>query len=107
MVNWIFPILLAPIIFFSLSFHPSLNVEFGTRESILHVSSVAEIKATLVSSFIGSILERDDCVAGPQLFFGELASVLLGLLGSNRRLAVLGSLRDKWQELNISTQDSC
>lgn len=35
---------------------------------LLHVSSVAEIEATLVGSFVRSVLKGDDSVAGSQLF---------------------------------------
>ena len=35
---------------------------------LLHVSSVAEIEATLVGSFVRSVLKGDDSVASPQLF---------------------------------------
>ena len=34
---------------------------------VLHVPSVAEVEATLIGSLVGSVLEGDDSVAGPQL----------------------------------------
>ena len=59
---------------------------------LLHVSSVAEIEATLVGSFVRSVLKGDDSVASPQLFLWELALVLLGFLRSNGGLTIFGSL---------------
>lgn len=65
------------------------------QHNLLHVSSVAEIESTLVGSLVGSVLEGDDSVSGSQLLLRELAFILLGFLGSNRRLTILGCLRDK------------
>lgn len=56
------------------------------------MSSVAKVDATLGRALVGTVLQRDDGLAGPQLLVRELALVLVGLLRSDRRLAVLAGL---------------
>lgn len=62
------------------------------NNSSLHVPSVAKVDPALVGPLVGSVLEGDDRVSGPQLFLRELTGVLLGLLGPDAGLAVLGGL---------------
>lgn len=56
------------------------------------MSSVAKVDAALGRTLVGTVLERDDGLAGPQLLVGELALVLVRFLGSDRGLAVLAGL---------------
>lgn len=67
---------------------------------------VAEIQTALVGSFVGTVLQRDDGIAGAQLFIGELARVLLGFLGSDRRLAELGALESASRKTKDTTMRS-
>lgn len=53
------------------------------------MSGVAKVDATLGCTLVGAVLQRDDRLAGPQLFVAELALVLVRFLGPDRRLAIL------------------
>jgi len=67
------------------------------------VPSVAKVKAALVSTLVGAVLQGDDSVAGPQLFLSELASVLIGFLRADRGLSVLGCLFKRNNLIEISS----
>ena len=54
---------------------------------------VAEVDAGLGGSLVAAHLQADGVLAGVELLLSELASVLLGLLGAQARLAVAGRLR--------------
>lgn len=56
------------------------------------MSSVAKVDSALGRALVGTVLQRDDGLAGPQLLVRELALVLVRLLRSNRGLAVLAGL---------------
>lgn len=56
------------------------------------MSSVAKVDATLGRTLVGTVLQRNDRLSCPQLFVGELAFVLVRLLGSDRWLSVLAGL---------------
>jgi hypothetical protein len=48
----------------------------------LHVSGVAEVDTTGVGALIRAVLQIYDTLAGPQLVFGEVSSVLVSGFGS-------------------------
>lgn len=58
----------------------------------LHVSSVAEIDATLGCTLVAAILQADDRLPGTQLFVGKDTLVLFRFLWPDARFAVFGHL---------------
>lgn len=49
----------------------------------LHVTSVAEVDAGLVGTFVRAVLKRDDVLARLELLFAEVSDVLLRFLWSD------------------------
>ena len=81
--------------------HPELVRRLVADVVASHVSRVAEVKTALVGAFVGTVLQRDDCITGTQLFLSELAGVLLSLLGSDGRFAELASLLPTRKRITI------
>lgn len=73
-------------------------VDYKSRRA-LHVSSVAKVDAALVGAFVAAILKTDDTLARLQLLLREVAHVLVGLLRSDTRLAVVTRLELKYGSL--------
>lgn len=59
----------------------------------LHVSSVAEVDAWLIGTFVWSILKWDDILASFQLLVGEVADIFLSFFWSNSRLTEVVGLK--------------
>lgn len=56
------------------------------------MARVAEGHACLVGALVGAVLQADDSVGGVQLLLGELADILLRLLGPDGSLSELAAL---------------
>jgi hypothetical protein len=60
----------------------------------LHVPCVAEVDARLGGTLVGAVLQRNDVLAGAQLFLAELASILFRFFRADRGQAVFVSLKN-------------
>lgn len=59
----------------------------------LHMSSVSEINAALISTLITAVLQTNYTLTSPQLFFGEVADIFVRFFWSDAWFTKVTSLK--------------